>query len=57
MKFTPHNLTVYSPVGCDPFIKDNTLRITSVRTDKLSKTFFHLSRSAPATLPGPGGGP
>lgn len=47
MKFTPHNLTVHSPVGCDPFIKDNTLRITSVpaavpsvRTDKLSKTFF-----------------
>lgn len=40
MKFTPHNLTVHSPVGCDPFIKDNTLRITSVRTDKRSKTFF-----------------
>lgn len=47
MKFTPHNLTVHSPVCCDPFIKDNTLRITSataavpsVRTDKLSKTFF-----------------
>lgn len=47
MKFTPHNLTVHSPVGCDPFIKDNTLRITSataavpsVRTDELSKTFF-----------------
>jgi hypothetical protein len=47
VKFTPHNLTVHSPVGCDPFIKDNTLRITSapvavpsVRTDKLSKTFF-----------------
>lgn len=40
MKFTPHNLTVHSPVGCDPFIKDNTLTITSVRTDKLSKTFF-----------------
>ena len=29
MKFSPHNLKVYSPVGCDPFIKD-----------KLSKTFF-----------------
>lgn len=47
MKFTPHNLTVHSPVGCDPFIKDNTLWVTSapaavpsVRTDKLSKTFF-----------------
>lgn len=47
MKFTPHNLTVHSPVGCDPFIKDNTLRITSapaavpsVRIDKRSKTFF-----------------
>ena len=40
MKFTPHSLTVHSPVGCDPFIKDNTPRITSVRTDKLSKTFF-----------------
>lgn len=47
MKFTPHNLTVHSPVGCDPFIKDNTLWVTSapaavpsVRTDKRSKTFF-----------------
>lgn len=40
MKFIPHNLTVHSPVGCDPFIKDNTLTTTSVRTDKLSKTFF-----------------
>lgn len=40
MIFTPHNLTVHFPVGCDPFIKDNTLRITSVRIDKLSKTFF-----------------
>lgn len=29
VKFTPHNLKVYSPVGCDPFIK----------SDK-SKTFF-----------------
>ena len=29
MKFTPHNLTVHSPVGCDPFI-----------SDKRSKTFF-----------------
>lgn len=27
--FTPHNLKVYSPVGCDPFI-----------SDKRSKTFF-----------------
>lgn len=40
MKFTPHNLTVHSPVGCDPFIKDNTLWVTSIRTDKRSKTFF-----------------
>lgn len=38
--FTPYDFRVHAPVGCDPFIKDNTQEHNSVRAYQRARTFF-----------------